>query len=166
MQISDLDREPKRARATTSTATAPSSSVTSSSVEKIEISEDHLYGPFNFSAHRPEASKIARQKSKYRQKVKFRVRDDLNIDDTTSGASTSTSKTPPLIDLGGTPPPPTLVDLSHPDQHEIQELVTWLCGMFPDTPKRFIEEQAEDLVGKPAALDRLDFLSTISCIKV
>ena len=125
-----------------------------SAVDKIEISEDHLYGPFNFSAHRPEATKSARQKVKSRQKASFRVRDDLNIDDATSGTSTST-RTPPLIDLGGSPPPPTLVDLSHPDQHEIVELVTWLCGMFPDTPKRFIEDHAEDLVGKPAALDRL-----------
>ena len=52
--------------------------------QKIEISEDHLYGPFNFSAHRPEATKSARQKLKAaRQKASFRVRDDLNVDQVT-----------------------------------------------------------------------------------
>jgi hypothetical protein len=33
--------------------------------------------------------------------------------------------------------------------------------MFPDTPKEYFEEHADELVGKPAALDRLAFIQGI-----
>jgi len=37
---------------------------------------------------------------------------------------------------------------------EVRELVESLTAIFPDTPLAYLEEQCEDLVGKPAALDR------------
>jgi hypothetical protein len=32
--------------------------------------------------------------------------------------------------------------------------VAALCGMFPETPRIYFEDSAEELVGKPAAIDR------------
>jgi hypothetical protein len=51
----------------------------------------------------------------------FRVRDDLDIHDDGS-ASSSRAKTPPLIDLRKTPSP-QLVDLSKPDEKEVEDMV-------------------------------------------
>lgn len=42
-----------------------------------------------------------------------------------------------------------------PDPKEVRELVASLISMFPNTPSEFFKEQAQDLVGKPAAFDRL-----------
>ena len=148
-----ISEGPKRSKSNAASATATSSSALN---DKIEISEDHLYGPFDFSAHR-------RDTVRSKARPKFRVRDDLQdlafIDDT---SSSSKSKSPPLIDLGTTPPP-QFVDLAVPDQTEIHELVSYLSSMFPDTPKMYFEDQADELVGKPAALDRLilEFILTV-----
>ena len=142
---------------------AATSSATSAA-NKIEISEDHLHGPFNFSAHRREATKMSRQKQKLR--AQFRVRDDIfddAMDVDGSASNSSKAPTPPVIDLRATPPP-QLVDLSAPDQKEVRELVSHLTNMFPDTPIEFFEEHAEDLVGKPAAFERLVALKVVALL--
>ena len=69
--------------------------------------------------------------------------------------------TPEIITVEGTPPPlpsqqqePVVVDLSQSDQAEIRGLYVNFCQMFPETPKQYLEQQAGELVGKPAAIDR------------
>ena len=69
--------------------------------------------------------------------------------------------TPEVITVDETPSPitqekdkPVLVDISQADQLEIQMLFKQFCDMFPDTPKLYLEQQAADLVGKHAAINR------------
>ena len=49
---------------------------------------------------------------------------------------------------------PVVVDLCQADNAEIQMLYKQFCEMFPDTPKLYLEQQAADLVGKHAAINR------------
>ena len=46
------------------------------------------------------------------------------------------------------------MDLSQSDTQEIRDLYQSLSSMFPTTPNEYLEEQAEELAGKPAALER------------
>ena len=69
--------------------------------------------------------------------------------------------TPEVITVDETPSPisqekekPVLVDISQSDQLEIQMLFKQFCDMFPNTPKLYLEQQAADLVGKHAAINR------------
>ena len=50
---------------------------------------------------------------------------------------------------------PLLVDLSETDPAEARTLYMNLSEMFPDLPKEYLVQRAEDLAGKPAAIDRL-----------
>lgn len=47
-----------------------------------------------------------------------------------------------------------MVDLSQSDSAEIRDLFQNLVAMFPTTPTDFLEDQAEELAGKPVALER------------
>ena len=47
-----------------------------------------------------------------------------------------------------------IVDLSKPNSREIQDLFQSLSTMFPDTPAEFLGEKAEELIGKPDAINR------------
>ena len=69
--------------------------------------------------------------------------------------------TPEVITVEGTPSPlssahnePVVVDLCQTDQAEIQMLYNSFCQMFPNTPNLYLEQQAADLVGKHAAINR------------
>ena len=138
-QATGTDREPKRARAATSTAASSGNSTNNSDngVQKIEITDDHLYGPFNFSAHRPEAAKNAARLKETRGKAAaaYRIREDLDdvallsVRPKTKSRAKATSrhrnetgadKMPEVIDLGtvsdGDVTPPLLVDISKADQ--------------------------------------------------
>ena len=66
-----------------------------------------------------------------------------------------------MITVEGTPPPvpkvqgePVVVDLSQTDQADIQLLYKNFCQMFPNTSKLYLEQQASELVGKHAAINR------------
>ena len=63
-------------------------------------------------------------------------------------------QSPEVVDLEARKPPPFIVDLSETDQAEKRELLTSFFNMFPDTPQEYLEEQAEELAGKPAATER------------
>ena len=55
------------------------------------------------------------------------------------------------------PGPPVVVDLvaeMATDPAEVAELVANLAEMFPEAPIKYPQEQCEDLVGKPAAIER------------
>ena len=69
--------------------------------------------------------------------------------------------TPEVITVDGTPSPislskdePVVVDLCQADKTDIQMLYKDFCEMFPHTPKLYLEQQAADLVGKHAAINR------------
>ena len=69
--------------------------------------------------------------------------------------------TPEVITVEETPSPqsqskhePVVVDLCQADKKEVQMLYNDYCQMFPNTPKLFLEQQASDLVGKHAAINR------------
>ena len=47
-----------------------------------------------------------------------------------------------------------LTNLSKSNSQEIKDLVQTLQEMFPNTCTEFLEEMSEELVGKPAALER------------
>ena len=65
-------------------------------------------------------------------------------------------KTPSLVDLSSdaSNSPPPVVDLSQSDNLEIRDLFQTLVSMFPTTCREYLEEQAEELCGKPIALER------------
>ena len=69
--------------------------------------------------------------------------------------------TPEVITVEETPSPisqpkdaPVVVDLCQADNTEIHALYKQFCEMFPSTPKLYLEQQAADLVGKHAAINR------------
>jgi hypothetical protein len=69
--------------------------------------------------------------------------------------------TPEVITVEETPSPqsqskeePIVVDLCQTDKKEVEMLYNDFCQMFPNTPKLFLEQQASDLVGKHAAINR------------
>ena len=70
--------------------------------------------------------------------------------------ATSNKKIPSLVDLSSdaSNSPPPVVDLSQSDNHEIRDLFQTLVSMFPTTCREYLEEQAEELCGKPIALER------------
>ena len=80
---------------------------------KIEVTEAQMHGPFNFAAHRPEAT-----------------------------AAAGSVASPPLVDLGRTPSPPPLVEIPENAAEDRRELLSSLTAMFPDTPREYLEEQA------------------------
>ncbi len=122
----------------------------------LELSEDLIYGPFDFGAHRPKAGKSSSKKNE--GKGLAAVREDLkDVLTAMEGGAKSDNKVPEVVDLlqDDVPRgPPPVVDLSKPDQGEKAELLQSFRNMFPDTPVEFLEEQAEELAGKPAATDR------------
>ena len=59
-----------------------------------------------------------------------------------ASTASSSSRSPPIVDLSQSEPP------------EIRDLFQTLVNMFPDTRTEYLEEQAEELAGKPVALDR------------
>ena len=65
-------------------------------------------------------------------------------------------KAPSLVDLSSdaSNSPPPVVDLSQSDNLEIRDLFQTLVSMFPTTCREYLEEQAEELCGKPIALER------------
>ena len=138
-----------------STSSASSSSIkeggssSNTTRRKIQLSEDQLHGPFNFMDHRPRKDRSSKSSS---------IRDSNSASSAaTAGGSAGSSgnrkqnKTPTLVDLSNSPP---VVDLSQSDSQEIRDLYQSLISMFPTTPIEYLEEQAEELAGKPAALER------------
>ena len=53
------------------------------------------------------------------------------------------SRSPPLVDLGRTPSPPPVVEIPENAEEERRELMSSLTGMFPDTPREYLEEQVQ-----------------------
>ena len=137
-----------------STSSASSSSIkeggssSNTTRRKIQLSEDQLHGPFNFMDHRPRKDRSSKSSS---------IRDGNSASSAIAGGSAGSSsnrkqnKTPTLVDLSNSPP---VVDLSQSDSQEIRDLYQSLISMFPTTPIEYLEEQAEELAGKPAALER------------
>ena len=82
-----------------------------------------MHGPFNFAAHRPEVS--------------------------AAGASLrppTLPVIPPLVDLGRTPSPPPLVEITENVEEERRELLSSLTAMFPSTPLEYLEEQVRGCI--------------------
>ncbi|TRY62087.1 hypothetical protein TCAL_11326 [Tigriopus californicus] len=155
---------------------------------KIQLSEKHLHGPYNFYDHRkrgaPSSSSPsgtstsdAFASSRPRGKIEFKaLRKDLQVivdnnpdkgnlsnSSARSGAAMSGPSTeskngndsPPVVDLRDLPPSPVVVvDLSDADQSEKRELLGSFTNMFPGTPVEYLVEQADELAGKPAAIER------------
>ncbi len=154
-----------------SAASSPRPRKASSSADKIALSEDHLHGPFNFLDHRRPSKKHKNSSSSatsssstktfqaMREDLKPLLSNNDNIDAkpttiSSKGGETG-KKTPTLVDLSkDAPESPIVVDLSQTDSQEIKELFNQLANMFPTSPLDYLEEMAEELVGKPAAIDR------------
>ena len=93
-----------------------------------------IHGPFDFTSHRPEAKQQQQQQQQQHRPAP--------------------RATPELVDIADNPSPP-LVDISQTDvAEEGRELLGSLVAMFPDTPVAYLEEQVEDLAGRPAATER------------
>ena len=128
---------------------------------KIQLSEDQLHGPFNFSAHRPQKHKSktsTASSSSGSGSVKFdALREDLKSLVTNSKQDKSSSSkigSPALVDISDGGGSPVLVDLSQSDTAEIRDLFSNFKMMFPNTPVEYLEEMAEELAGKPIATER------------
>ena len=153
-------------------SSTPTTKQREDSRHKIQLSEDQLYGPFNFMDRK--GAKKHKQKSHSSSSsgspsfssgndIKFKaLRKDLQmlIDSKETRKDlkdhpTVVKKPPSLVDLSSddTRSPPDIVDLSQ-DKEEIRELFQTLISMFPTTCSEYLEEQAEELAGKPTALDR------------
>jgi hypothetical protein len=109
---------------------------------------------------RPRAKRVAldgcSSSSSSGHGIKFQaLREDLKrlLDEKDLKPSQSGKKTPTLVDLSNDSSPP-IVDLSQSDSQEIRDLFVNLSNMFPTTPIEYLEEQAEELAGKHAALER------------
>lgn len=152
---------------------------------KIQLSEKHLHGPYNFYDHRKRgaSSNVSGASSstsdpfasgRSKGKIEFKaLRKDLKdiVDNKPSKSNNSSDRevvplsgpsdsevrneSPPVVDLGDLPPSPVVVvDLSYADQSEKRELLGSFTNMFPDTPVEYLVEQADELAGKPAAIER------------
>ena len=136
---------------------------------KIQLSEDQLYGPFNFMDRRTKKhkQKMASSSSGLSgNEVKFKaLREDLQMlidsketkkDVVPVSLGVPNKKAPSLVDLSSdaSNSPPPVVDLSQSDNLEIRDLFQTLVSMFPTTCREYLEEQAEELCGKPIALER------------
>ncbi len=126
---------------------------------KIELSEEDLYGPFDFKAHRQDKNRGPGRSSQAKERDFVGMREDLKslLPSTVtsgSGTSSSTSSSVEVVDLAATPPPPPIVDLSNPDEGEKKDLLSQFLAMFPDAPRQYLVEQTEELAGKPAAIER------------
>ena len=163
----------KSASRSSSGSSTPTTIKREDSRHKIQLSEDQLYGPFNFMDRK--GVKKHKQKSHSSSSsgspsfssgndIKFKaLRKDLQIlidsKETRKDLKdhpTVVKKPPSLVDLSSddnTRSPPDIVDLSQ-DKEEIRELFQTLISMFPTTCSEYLEEQAEELAGKPTALDR------------
>ena len=84
-----------------------------------------MHGPFNFAAHRPEVSAAAATAM------------------LPNSLPPTASRSPPLVDLGRTPSPPPVVEIPENAEEERRELMSSLTGMFPDTPREYLEEQVQ-----------------------
>ena len=163
---------PKGASRSSSGSSTPTTKQREDSRHKIQLSEDQLYGPFNFMDRK--GAKKHKQKSHSSSSsgspsfstgndIKFKaLRKDLQMliesKETRKDLKdhpTVVKKPPSLVDLSSddTRSPPDIVDLSQ-DKEEIRELFQTLISMFPTTCSEYLEEQAEELAGKPTALDR------------
>lgn len=143
--------------------TSTSSSKKADPRHKIQLSEDQLHGPFNFSAHRPQKHKSKTSAaSSSSGSVKFdALREDLKSlvtsskqDKSSSSKMTSAERSPALVDISDGGGSPVLVDLSQSDTAEIRDLFSNFKMMFPNTPVEYLEEMAEELAGKPIATER------------
>ena len=161
----------KGASRSSSGSSTPTTKQREDSRHKIQLSEDQLYGPFNFMDRK--GVKKHKQKSSHSSSssgspsfsssgndIKFKaLRKDLQIlidsKETRKDLKDHPKKPPSLVDLSSddTRSPPDIVDLSQ-DKEEIRELFQTLISMFPTTCSEYLEEQAEELAGKPTALDR------------
>ena len=162
----------KGASRSSSGSSTPTTIKREDSRHKIQLSEDQLYGPFNFMDRK--GARKHKQKSHSSSSsgspsfssgndIKFKaLRKDLQmlIDSKETRKDlkdhpTVVKKPPSLVDLSSddTRSPPDIVDLSQ-DKEEIRELFQTLISMFPTTCSEYLEEQAEELAGKPTALDR------------
>lgn len=140
---------------------------------KIELTEDLLHGPFDFSAHRQDhqrngkfspgtTSSTGTIKGEGKKSLDG-LREDLravvaSMDG--GGKRESANRSPEVVELLADEPrpaqrtPPIVVDLSKADRNEKRELLSGFLNMFPGTPREYLEEQAEELAGKPAATER------------
>ena len=143
---------------------------------KIELSEKHLYGPFNFKEHRPGGGESSSGTSSSNSSAsssrnppasaaggsrQHRL-DNPELDSIgEDGLAPPAKKRPklkvPVVDLMHSPSPP-VVDLSDedapPDQKEKLELLNNFVDMFPMARRPYLEYKVDELVGKPAAIDR------------
>ncbi len=119
--------------------------------KEADLSENLIYGPFDFSAHRQE---------KGTKSIREAFQDaSPSLQDQERGEGEPASiKSPEVVDLFNdeTPAkePPPIVDISSADRAEKRELFNSFKNMFPATPVAYLEEQAEELAGKPAATER------------
>ena len=106
---------------------------------KIELSEAQLHGPFDFFSHRPND----------------KHRSNMTQQKTTVATAPSNNPSPEVFTVEDGPPIVVQLDEDPAERTaEMRELYSSFRTMFPDTPQIFLQEQAEELVGKPAAIDR------------
>ncbi|XP_023346206.1 uncharacterized protein LOC111715163 isoform X4 [Eurytemora carolleeae] len=147
-----------------------------------DLEEHMLHGPFNFKAHRAPGVKKEKTSSNLRDELitvvmqagrkpaKVAKTNSVEIiEEDIKPVVLAAPDIPEVLVLSPIPPAPPVLAAPTPappaapaliaapaaiSNKEIDDLVGNLCEMFQETDPSYIRLRAEDLVGKPAALDR------------